>query len=83
MRVRARVGVARRWPRECPQSAVFPPHSAALLPHAYHQCACGATSRRHRRHDALTKLIGDTAASNLRAHATMERHLSRKLTYSR
>ena len=50
--------------------------TAPLRPHAYHQTACGATPRRHRRHDAIAKIIGDTAASNLRAHSTMDRRLS-------
>ena len=61
----------------CPHyRSAFPASSAALLPHAYHQCGCGATPRRHRRHDAITKIIGNTAASNLRAHTTMEHRLS-------
>ena len=40
------------------------------------RAACGATPRRHRRHDAIAKIIGDAAASNLRAHSTMHRRLS-------
>ena len=54
----------------------FPASSAPLRPHAYHQSACGATPRRHRRHDAIAKIIGATAASSLRAHSTMDRRLS-------
>ena len=57
-------------------SAAFLPH----LAHAYHQIACGATSRRHNRHDALARLIAAAARLHLRATADLFKRLISSIT---
>ena len=54
-----------------------------LLAHAYHQCACGATPRRHRRHDTLAKIIGEAAVTYLHALTDLRRRLSSSITSGR
>ena len=49
----------RDWP---PSRPVPPDHPLSpLLCHAYHACGCGAGGFRHRRHDALIRIIAETA----------------------
>jgi len=47
-----------------------------LLAHAYHQSSCGATPRRHKRHDVLAKIIGQAATTYLSALHDLHRRLS-------
>ena len=54
-----------------------------LLAHAYHQCACGATPRRTRRHDTLAKIIGDAAVTYLHALINLRTRLSSSVTSGR
>ena len=62
-------------PPHChPKCPYYPPHKGGFtvahlshLAHAYHQIACGATPRRHNRHDALARLIATAAKTHLRA----------------
>ena len=75
-------------PHHChPKCPYYPHHkggfSAAHLPHlahAYHQIACGATPRRHNRHDALARLIATAARTHLRATADPYKRLISSVT---
>ena len=50
------------WP---PSNPVPPDHAlSSTLPHAYHACGCGAGGHRHRRHDALVRIIAEAARDN-------------------
>ena len=74
---------------KCPsysaQRGGFPPAILwlNLLAHAYHQCACGATPRRTRRHDTLAKIIGDAAVTYLHALINLRTRLSSSVTSGR
>ena len=54
----------------------FPAALHHLLAHAYHQSACGATPRRHKRHDVLAKIIGQAATTYLNALHDLRSRLS-------
>ena len=71
-------------PRTChPRCPHFPPHRPIplahplypYLDHLYHHIACGAGGHRHRRHDALCRLIASAARDLLGAEVTTSTRL--------
>ena len=58
----------------------IPPAYRITFEHAYHQISCGATPRRHRKHDALVGIIADAVRTNLAATTERKRRLVSSLT---
>ena len=58
----------------------FPGALYHTLAHAYHQCACGATPRRTRRHDTLAMIIGKAATTHLHALIDLRKRLASSVT---
>jgi len=47
-----------------------PPEYLDAFAHAYHQISCGATSRRHKKHDALVAIIAEAIRAHLAGSST-------------
>ena len=82
-------GTPRRPPLHChPKCPNFPPHCpmppdhhlAVHARHLYHYLACGVTGLRHKRHDALAKLIAKIAEQLVSAETSTSSHLGSSTT---
>ena len=57
-----------------------PPEYRVNFEHAYHQISCGATPRRHRKHDALVGVIAEAVRTHLAATTERKKRLVSSLT---